>query len=210
MTAATSMTSGRLLHRVPLAARFAAGQALLAAGLLALTAGVGAAEPWWHLLPGLALTGMGIGFTNPLSAQAHLGVLPPAKGGLASGINNTARQLGVALGTAAAGALLHARVTDALEGSPAVGAPGGGPGQRADLISRLAGPDPESGLDLVSGGAREALRQAYEQAYATGLDDVLVISAAIAAAGIVVAATMVRESDMWVPEASPRNPRTSG
>ena len=39
---------------------------------------------------------------------AHLGVLPPAQGGLASALNNTARQIGLAVGIAVLGALLEA------------------------------------------------------------------------------------------------------
>jgi hypothetical protein len=39
-------------------------------------------------------------------------VLPPAQGGLASALNNTARQLGLAVGIAVLGALLEARIAD--------------------------------------------------------------------------------------------------
>jgi hypothetical protein len=50
---------------------------------------------------------------------AHLGVLPPAQGGLASALNNTARQIGLAIGIAVLGALLEASIrSDARAGAP--------------------------------------------------------------------------------------------
>jgi EmrB/QacA subfamily drug resistance transporter len=195
-TAIVSMVSGRVLHEVSLSLRFVAGQALLAVGLLALS-GIEAETAWTALIPGLVLSGAGVGFTNPLSAQTQLAVMPPEHAGLASGVNNTARQLGVALGTAAMGALLDARVTDALEGSSSVAALE--PAIRGDVVDRLAGPDPASGLTLAPDALADGLRGAYESAYATGLHDVLVLGALLAAVGIVVAATMIRAGDLYRP-----------
>jgi hypothetical protein len=81
---------------------------ITAAGMLLLRAGVGEDATWLALLPGLAVTGVGVGLANPLVTFAHLGVLPPAQGGLASALNNTARQIGLAIGIAVLGALLEA------------------------------------------------------------------------------------------------------
>ena len=58
------------------------------------------------LLPGLLLMGIGIGLSNPAVTYAALGVVPAARSGMASGVNNTFRQVGLALGIAALGALL--------------------------------------------------------------------------------------------------------
>jgi predicted MFS family arabinose efflux permease len=41
-------------------------------------------------------------------------VVPPRQSGVASGVNNTARQLGIAAGIAALGALVQSRTTDAI------------------------------------------------------------------------------------------------
>ena len=97
-----SLVAGRLSARVPLTAGLALGMALCAGGLVLMT-GVGAGSSWLHLLAGLIVVGAGTGLANPLVTFAHLGVLPPAQGGLASGINNTARQLGLAIGIAVLG-----------------------------------------------------------------------------------------------------------
>lgn len=63
---------------------------------------------WTALLPGLVVGGLGIGVISPALAAAR--VLPVDRAGLASGINNTFRQLGIAVGIAGLGAILQARV----------------------------------------------------------------------------------------------------
>ena len=118
---AVSLGAGRLTGRVPLTGALAVGMGLTAAGLL-LMLGLEANSSWLHLLAGLLLVGAGAGLANPLVTFAHLGVLPPAQGGLASGINNTARQLGLAVGIAVLGALLESRIDDRVEHGASYGA----------------------------------------------------------------------------------------
>jgi EmrB/QacA subfamily drug resistance transporter len=116
---AVSALAGRAQERVPLRGALTIGMLVMAAGLLALRAGLRTDASWHALLPGLAVIGAGVGLANPLVTFAHLGVLPPAQGGLASALNNTARQIGLAVGIAVLGALLEATVS------------GAGPGERA-------------------------------------------------------------------------------
>jgi EmrB/QacA subfamily drug resistance transporter len=103
-----SAAAGRASDRVPLRGALIAGMLITAVGMLALRAGVTPDATWLTLFPGLVLTGVGVGLANPLTTFAHLGVLPPAQGGLASALNNTARQIGLAIGIAVLGALLEA------------------------------------------------------------------------------------------------------
>ena len=103
-----SAVAGRASERVPLRGALVAGMLVTAVGVLALRAGISEDATWLALLPGLAITGLGVGLANPLTTFAHLGVLPPAQGGLASALNNTARQIGLAIGIAVLGALLEA------------------------------------------------------------------------------------------------------
>ena len=110
---AVSALAGRAQERVPLRGALATGMLVMAAGLLLLRAGLGRDATWLALLPGLAVTGAGVGLANPLVTFAHLGVLPPAQGGLASALNNTARQIGLAVGIAVLGSLLEATVSRA-------------------------------------------------------------------------------------------------
>jgi len=105
-----SVLGGRFATRLPVRAGLAAGLLLCAAGLLAMR-GLAASSPWTHLLPGLLLTGAGLGLANPAVTYAALGVVPTTRSGMASGINNTFRQVGLAVGVAALGTLLPAGAT---------------------------------------------------------------------------------------------------
>jgi EmrB/QacA subfamily drug resistance transporter len=105
-----SGVAGRFSERVPLRGALVAGMAITMVGALLLDAAAAADASWLELFPGLAITGVGVGLANPLATFAHLGVLPPAQGGLAAALNNTARQIGLAVGIAVLGALLEASV----------------------------------------------------------------------------------------------------
>ncbi|CAA9535789.1 MAG: Uncharacterized MFS-type transporter [uncultured Solirubrobacteraceae bacterium] len=101
-----SLVAGRFNERVPLRATLVAGLLVIAAGN-GMLAGVERDASFLRLLPGLAVIGAGVGLVNPLATFAHLGVMSPAHGGLASAVNNTARQIGLAIGIAALGALVE-------------------------------------------------------------------------------------------------------
>lgn len=81
------------------------------AGLLVAAAGVASMATWTTgtgyaaLLPTLLLWGIGLGILTPAVVSAALEAVPADRSGLASGINNTARQAGGAVGIAAYGAL---------------------------------------------------------------------------------------------------------
>ena len=82
-----------------------AGLGLVAAGV-ALQALAGARSSWLTLEPGFLLASIGTGLLNPILAGLTLGSAPTAMSGLASGIGDTARQAGIALGIAGLGAFL--------------------------------------------------------------------------------------------------------
>ncbi|MEV6671873.1 MFS transporter [Streptomyces sp. NPDC051162] len=98
------------------------GKFLLIAGLLAFAAGIAAAavtaKPGnnsWMILPAVAAIGVGIGLLFTTMTTVAIGEVSPDLSGAASGVFNTTRQLGQALGTAAVGALLQATLRHALE-----------------------------------------------------------------------------------------------
>jgi EmrB/QacA subfamily drug resistance transporter len=64
------------------------------------------------LIPGLILTGVGVGAVLPNLASAVLAAVPRERSGMASGALNTFRQLGFALGVAVFGALFQNRVDE--------------------------------------------------------------------------------------------------
>jgi EmrB/QacA subfamily drug resistance transporter len=117
-----SAGAGRINERVPLRGALVGGMLVTALGVLLLR-GLEHDGSWTEPLLGLVVLGAGVGLVNPLATFAHLGVLPPSHGGLASALNNTARQLGLAVGIAVLGALLEGSVSDAgaRPGTPAYG-----------------------------------------------------------------------------------------
>ena len=100
--------AGRLSERVPNRFLITPGFALVGIGLL-LMRGITAGSSWTHLLPGMIVAGVGAGLVNvPLAATA-IGIVQPARAGMASGINTTFRQVGTATGVAALGSIFAAQ-----------------------------------------------------------------------------------------------------
>lgn len=96
--------AGRLTGRIGARWPMTAGLILAAAGIGSL--GVLTADSSYAaLLPGLLLWGIGLGVLTPAVVSAAIGAVPPERAGLASAVNNTARQACGAVGIAAFGAL---------------------------------------------------------------------------------------------------------
>jgi EmrB/QacA subfamily drug resistance transporter len=184
--------SGNLTERVPVRLLLGGGLGLVGAGLL-LMSGLNAHSGWTHLLPGFIVSGAGIGLTNPAIASTAVGVVDPSRAGMAAGINNTFRQVGIATGIAGLGAifqsLVSSKVTDAL-----ASASGGVPRH-----VRL----PPSEV-LVQGNPKVLgpLRGVYLTGYTTALNELLVIAAVVAFAGAAAALLLVRRED-FVPHGGP-------
>ncbi len=119
----TAPVAGRLSVRIPVRILLGVGMGLVGAALLLLH-GVTATSHWTTLLPGFIVGGIGVGLVNvPLAATA-VGVVEPRRAGMASGINNTFRQVGIATGIAGLGAIFqtHAAFVDGLNAILLVGA----------------------------------------------------------------------------------------
>jgi EmrB/QacA subfamily drug resistance transporter len=177
--------SGNLTERVPVRFLMGAGLGLVGVGLL-LMSGLDADSGWTALLPGFLLGGAGIGLTNPAIASAAVGVVDPRRTGMASGINSTFRQVGIATGIAALGAVFQSavaqKITDALaSGSAAAG------GVRLPPSEVLAQGDPR-----VLGAARDAFLTGWTSA----LNEILVIAAIVALVGAAGALLLVRAQDL--------------
>ena len=82
---------------------------MVGVGLL-LMRGLNAGSSWTHLIPGMIVGGLGIGLVNPPLASTAVGVVPPQRAGMASGINSTFRQVGIATGIALLGTLFSNKV----------------------------------------------------------------------------------------------------
>ena len=183
---------GRYLGRVPARAMLGTGLALVGCGLL-LMHGIDVDDEWTTLLAGFLVAGLGIGISNPSIASTALGVVAPARSGMASGINNSFRLGGVATGIAALGAIFQGH----LESRLAELAPGSGSGL-ADAVAvegtrAVTESDPHAPAGLVD-AAREA--------FVSSLNEILLVGAAILLVGSLAAFALVRSQD-FVPHGPP-------
>jgi EmrB/QacA subfamily drug resistance transporter len=99
--------SGRLVGRIPVRVVMGSGMALVTVALY-LMYGVHVSSAWTTLLAGFLIGGVGIGMVNPSLATTAVSVVPPQRAGMAAGVNNTFRQVGIATGIAGLGAIFQA------------------------------------------------------------------------------------------------------
>jgi EmrB/QacA subfamily drug resistance transporter len=188
--------SGRLSVRIPMRLLLGAGLALVGAGLITMTA-VDASSGWTALIPGFALAGIGIGMINPPLASTAVGVVHHSRSGMASGINNTFRQVGIATGIAGLGAIFQHDVVGKTTAALAPSAAG------RQVLART---HDTLGAALVSGevhhvaqrlapASRTALLHAYRVGFTGAFTTILTIASLIAFAGAVAALALVRSSD---------------
>src|SRR5438105_6097495 len=107
---AVAPVAGRLSVRVPVRLLLGFGLMLVSGGLLAMTA-ITARSGWTTLIPGFVIAGAGIGLVNPPLASTAIGVVHHSRSGMASGINNPFRHIGIATGIAGLGAVFQHEVT---------------------------------------------------------------------------------------------------
>ncbi len=127
--------SGKLADRFGVRWFIAGGLALVGLGLV-LMRGVGPGDEWTAFLAGFMVCGGGIGLVNPALATAAVGVVEPQRAGMASGINSTFRQIGIATGTAALGAIFQ-HLVNQREEAFAAAAGAGPPRRRRGAVLRL-------------------------------------------------------------------------
>ena len=96
--------AGRVVARTGPRPAIVAGLAVAAVGV-ALLATWEADTPYPRLFPAMLAWGVGLGLLTPGVVTAAIGALPADRSGLASGVNNTARQAGGAMGIAVYGAV---------------------------------------------------------------------------------------------------------
>ena len=182
--------AGRLSERVPLRFLLGVGLTLAAVGLALMTL-VDPGSGWAALLAGFIVAGAGSGLTNPPLASAAIATVSAEQAGVGSGVNNTARQVGIAAGIAALGAVFQSRVQTVLVGRlahvPQLGS------HRGAVADHVAGGDPTQALQAVPAGARAAVAHALRIAFVDGFDRILWVAAAVAFAGALLSLALVRQ-----------------
>jgi EmrB/QacA subfamily drug resistance transporter len=165
----TATAAGKVSHRVP--ARWLIGPGLLLVGIgLIIMTGLTGTSSWTHLIPGFIVAGFGGGMVNPPLASTATSVVPPHRAGMASGINTTFRQIGIAAGIAALGSIFTA------------------------AMERNLGPSSSGLVQVVRQGGRVPGRAAVAvgNAFAAGLNDLVIITGIVALVGAVCSLLLIR------------------
>jgi EmrB/QacA subfamily drug resistance transporter len=187
------LVTRNLVAKLPARVPLTIGLTLVGIGLL-LMRGVKPDSEWTTLLAGFMVAGFGVGLSNPSIASTALGVVPAARSGMASGINNTMRIAGVSTGIAALGAVFQSKITDSLH-TLLPQAPSG----FADGVAA-------SGTQAASQAPPQLHDQAVQAAgvaFTDAFNDILLIGALILFSGALAVVALVRQSD-FVPHGAPQ------
>jgi EmrB/QacA subfamily drug resistance transporter len=164
--------AAKLTERLPIRLLLGAGLTMVGVGLI-LMHGVSPGSSWTTLLPGFIVAGAGVGTANPGIAQAAIAVVEPARAGMASGINTTFRQVGIATGVAGLGAIFQSRIEGRL-------------GHKLGEV-------------VSSGGLRaipsQHVRELAASAFTTGLNEIFLVGAIIAFVGGALGLALTRSAD---------------
>ena len=186
-----AMLSGNLSARIPVRFLLSLGLLLVGGGLL-LMRGLTASSGWTALLPGFVAAGAGVGLINPALASTAVGVVPPQRSGMASGINNTFRQVGIAAGIAVLGAIFESSISSKLA-PKLVGTPVAG--HAASIAHAVAAGGAQAVLSAVPAGQRQLAASAIHSAFASSMNDILLVAAIVALAGAFLGLLLVRSRD---------------
>jgi len=184
--------SGRLSSRVPVRWLIGPGLFLVGVGLF-LMAGNDGTSSWVHLVPGFVVAGIGSGIVNPPLASTAVGVVPPERSGIASGINTTFRQVGMATSIAVFGTIfmasLHRHIVRSLSSIPELA-------HRAPDIAAAVGQGDRARLNRsVPVQFQDRVATVVHAAYAGAINDLLIVSGIVALVGAACALALIRSKD---------------
>ncbi len=186
--------SGNLSARVPVRLLLSLGLALVAVGML-LMRGLSADSQWTALLAGFIFAGAGVGLVNPPLASTAIGVVPPQRSGMASGINATFRQVGLATGIAALGAIfqssLATRLAPKLAGTPVAG-------HVTQIAHAVAAGGAQGVIGAIPAARRGQAELAIHGAFAGAMNEILLVGGVTAVATALLALMLVRGRDFAV------------
>lgn len=180
-----SWAAGELLAAVPARRLLIVAMGLIVTGDIWLAVAI-APTAWITLLPGFALVGLGAGVLNPPLGVIAVAAMRPEQSGLASGINNTFRQVGTALGIALLGAIFQKHLGSYL--SRSIGS------VPSEIVALVASGRFDQAAAVASPDTAAAMARLAPNAFASGLRVLFVVMAGVAAAGLAAALLLIRPS----------------
>jgi EmrB/QacA subfamily drug resistance transporter len=186
--------AGSLLSRVQARVMLSIGLAGAGVGLL-LMSGLEVGSDWTTLLGGFLVAGAGIGLLNPVIADVAVSVVEKERSGMASGINDTFRQVGIAVGIAAWGAIFLGRGSDKVS-ELAAGTPAAQGERPRELIEATSSGNLDQALTAVPPQAQDSVARAAQEGFLAGMNDILTLGAALALIGSLLVFWLVREHEI--------------
>ena len=200
-----STFAGRMTAYVPIRLLIAPGLLLVGIGLL-LMRGLNASSHWTHLIPGFICGGVGTGLINPPLASTAIGVAPPERAGMASGINSTFRQIGIATGIAGLGAVFAHNVRIKIESMLAHVNAINGQAAHAIAAGVAQGGGPGGALAKLPTRARPTVLHVVHASFVAALNDIFLIGAIVAFVASALTLVLIRSRDFEASAA--RGPRS--
>jgi predicted MFS family arabinose efflux permease len=186
----TSAIAGRLTTVLPVRALMSAGLALVGLALL-LMRGLTASSHWTHLLAGFIVGGVGVGLINPPLASTAIAVVPPRQAGMGSGINSTFRQVGIATGIAALGAIFTSEVRSHVASGLRAAHQGGAHA----IATAIASGQTKQAIARAPINVRATLGHVARTSFVAGLNEIFLVAAIIALVGAACALLLIRSRD---------------
>lgn len=193
-----SPLAGLVTERVGVRLPATAGMGLCAAGSLwiGLEADAAGAGP---LVPGMIAFGLGIAVAMTVMTTAVMAGAPPGQRGMVSGIYNTVRYVGAALGVAVVSALFYSVESDRLSEQLAAGDLTRA--EARDVEGLLAGSsEAQARIDHLDAASAEKVRSAARDSFADAFGVSMILLAAISAIGGLLAATLLGRPRRGPPE----------
>ena len=183
--------AGRLTETVPAKWLIAPGFVVLGVGLL-LIHGIQVDSSWTHLIPGLVVSGIGVGMINTPLASTAVGVVTVDRSGMASGINSTFRQVGIATGIAVLGTIFAHQVADGIRAGLA-GTPAADQSDR--VAAGVTGGQTQAVIQAAPAGVRDQLAAVATSSFVDALNHITMIGACVAFASAALCFVLIRQRD---------------
>ena len=183
--------AGRLTDRIGARIPIAVGLTLIAI-VLFLQSRITVDTTYSYLLPTFFLMGLGIGLTMSPMSTAAMNAVDQTKAGLASGILSMSRMVGATFGVAAVGALFQHLSDNRLE--QRLGDLPLSSQQQAWFAANLGSGDVSSHLKELDPTTAREVSGVLTDTFVHSLSASLKLSTAVAAAGVVIALTMLRST----------------
>ncbi|CAN5423590.1 MFS transporter [soil metagenome] len=186
--------AGRLTEKVPAKLLIGPGFLVLGVGLFLLHGIPSSSDPdsWHHLIPGLLVCGIAIGLINPPLASTAVGVVHPAQAGMASGVNSTFRQIGIATCIATLGSLFSHQVADevmkGLQGTPVAG-------QSAGISEAITSGQVQRVVESAPQASQAQISDLATSSFVDALNHIILIAMVLAFAAAVLTLLLIRQRD---------------